>query len=79
MNTNQAIGALLDYGQARGLFRCEDRIYTRNLMLDVLGLDAYRDEGSAEAPLEEVLRVLLDDGRVEGHVSLADKMEAKSR
>ena len=81
MNTNQAINALLDYGLARNLLQPEDRVYARNLMLDALGLDAFRDEPGAEAPLEEILRVLLDDavarGICGGSVTERDLLDTK--
>lgn len=57
---NQAIAALIEYGIHCNLISAEDRIYTTNLLLDLLHLDDYEapDMEAAqlqEMPLEDIL------------------------
>ncbi len=62
MNTYEAVAALAAYGIETGLIPEEERIYTINLILDVMKLDEYEEpKQKTEASLEEILTVLLDD------------------
>ena len=62
MNTYEAINKLVDYAVDNNLIPDCERIYSRNLILDVMKLDFYKDEKSEEtADLETILKVLLDD------------------
>ena len=67
MNTYEAIAALVEYGIANGLTPETERVYTTNLLLDVMKLDDYEEPAQIlEAGLEEILKVLLDDGCARG-------------
>ncbi len=62
MTTYEAISALVTYGIEMGLTPETEKIYTTNLILDVMKLDEYEEpEQKVEAGLEEILAVLLDD------------------
>ncbi|MCI8511737.1 MAG: UDP-glucose--hexose-1-phosphate uridylyltransferase [Lachnospiraceae bacterium] len=58
----EAIRDLVAYGERTGLLEREDTIYARNRLLDVLGLEEYEEPKApvSEAPLEELLKALLD-------------------
>lgn len=59
------IKALTDYGVACGLVPEEERIYTENLLLDIMQCEEYTDEDAAgDMTLEEILNGL-DDMAVE--------------
>ena len=61
MNIFARINELLDYAEKNGLIEKEDRIYSRNLLLDALHLDNFEDEpADANAELEDILRDILD-------------------
>lgn len=82
MTVFSAIESLLNYGEKHSLFEKEDRIYCRNLMLDVLGLDAFEaDAADDNAPLEDILAVLLDyacdKGIIENSVTYRDLFDTK--
>ena len=82
MDVNQAINALLDHGVRTGLM-CEcDRVYSRNALLAALKLDYFEDEpADGEYPLEDVLKVLLDDACARGvcddSVTFRDLLDAR--
>ena len=81
MNIYGATEALLDYGEKNHLFEKADRVYCRNLMLDVLGLDAMEDAQSEEAELQEILAVILDyaceKGIIEDSITYRDLFDTK--
>ncbi len=55
------IAELVHYGETKGLLTADDRIYTTNLLLDVLNLDSYEaPEEITDALLAEILDALLD-------------------
>lgn len=55
------IDNLIAYGLEKGLIESEDVIYTRNLLLNALGLSDYKKESSdKKESLEETLKALLD-------------------
>lgn len=61
----QNIKQLVEYGIAKKLVEPEDRVYTTNMLLDMLGLDAYNEPGEVpdiETPqeLEQALNALLN-------------------
>ena len=60
---NQAIQQLVLYGIRTGLTPPEERIYTTNLILDVLNLDSYAEPEEPSEPwqLETILEKLLED------------------
>lgn len=53
------IAALLDYGCEQGLIAAEDRIYVRNQLLDLFGMDSYEETDGGKLPLEEILSGML--------------------
>ena len=81
---NKRIAQLINYGITRGLIEPEDRYWARNGSLAVLGLDSYQEPEELpeyEAPLEEILKDLLDDaearGVIPGGVTSRDLMDTK--
>ena len=60
----EAIKKLVTYGIETGLISEEERIYSTNLILDVLKLDDYEEpqEGYKNVELQPVLKELLDYG-----------------
>ena len=82
MNVNQAINALLDHGIKTGLMTELDRVYSRNALLAALKLDGFKDDrADGEYPLEDILRVLLDDACARGvcddSVTFRDLLDAR--
>ena len=81
---NKRITQLINYGITRGLIEPEDQYWARNGILAVLGLDSYEQPeelSEHEAPLEEILKDLLDDaearGVIPGGVTSRDLMDTK--
>ena len=81
---NKRIAQLINYGITRGLIEPEDQYWARNGILAVLGLDSYQHPEELpeyEAPLEEILKDLLDDaearGVIPGGVTSRDLMDTK--
>ncbi|MCR5626543.1 MAG: UDP-glucose--hexose-1-phosphate uridylyltransferase [Lachnospiraceae bacterium] len=69
MNVFDAVKALVAYGLEHSLIEKEDVIYAANRILGVLGLEPDGDfscEGGESAPLEDILKVLLDDAAHRG-------------
>ena len=61
ININQTIKNLLGYGRLTGLITEDDEVYSRNLILDCLGLDSYEDVESTNcSDLETILSEILD-------------------
>lgn len=82
MKIYSAIEYLLDYGENNSLFEKEDRIYCRNLMLDVLQLDSFEDaEHDGKKELADILKVILDyaceNGIIEDSVTYRDLFDTK--
>lgn len=64
-----AVGNLVAYGVAHGLIAPEDRVYVRNRIIEVLGLEAYdptAETADGEAPVDDLLAPLLDDAAARG-------------
>ena len=81
---NKRIAQLINYGITRGLIEPEDRFWALNGILSVLGLDSYQEPEELpeyEAPLEEILKDLLDDaearGVIPGGVTSRDLLDTK--
>ena len=81
---NKRIAQLINYGITRGLIEPEDQYWARNGILAVLGLDSYQQPEELpeyEAPLEEILKDLLDDaearGVIPGGITSRDLMDTK--
>ena len=81
MNVNQYISALAQYGIDSGLIDACDRTWAINQLIDALGLHAYEDAEPADAPLEGILKALLDDavarGACEPGVTSRDLMDTR--
>ncbi len=80
----QHIKELVSYGEETGLVAAEDCIYTRNRILEVLGLSEYEEPALAEAPkreLSEILKGLLDyacqAGLIEDNITARDLFDTK--
>lgn len=76
---------LADYGIKQGLIEKEDRIYTINQLLELLGLDEYEEWGNEQETdtkdLEAVLKVLLDygceTGIIEDNITARDLFDTR--
>ena len=78
---------LVEYGIENGLIEEEDRIYTTNVILEMLGLDSYEDPGNVpkimlpeqlEACLKELLDFAVEKGIIaEDSVVLRDLFDTK--
>ncbi|MBR5428837.1 MAG: UDP-glucose--hexose-1-phosphate uridylyltransferase [Clostridia bacterium] len=66
MTLYEAIASLVEYGVKTGLCETADRIYITNLLLDCMKLDTLVPAEPVDAPLEDILKVLLDDARTRG-------------
>ena len=81
------IAALAEYALQNGLITEKDRIYSINLLLDVLHLDEYEEPADREAAgrlgrdLEGILKYLLDDaadrGLIEDSIVYRDLLDTK--
>ncbi len=61
MNIFARIQELLDYAEKNDLIEKEDRIYSRNMLLDALKLEAWEDAATDEgAEIEDILRDICD-------------------
>ena len=72
---NKRIAQLINYGITRGLIEPEDQYWARNGILSVLGLDSYQEPEELpeyEAPLEEILKDLLDDAKTSEATTIRD-------
>lgn len=65
---NESIKKLVTYGIETGLITSEDKIYTTNLIIDALGLDAYTEPAEAytDVNLEEALGEICDYAVAQG-------------
>lgn len=64
-----AVGNLVAYGVAHGLIAPGDRVYVRNRIIDVLGLEVYdlaAETADGHAPVDDLLAPLLDDAAARG-------------
>ena len=60
--TDLAIKSLVEYGIKRKLIDESERIYSTNLILDVMDMDSYEEtEGELITGLEDILSILIDD------------------
>ncbi len=84
---NRNIAALAEYAIQKGLIEKEERIYSINLLLDVLSLDEYEEPSDEKAvketaqDLESILKFLLDDavkrGLIEDSIVYRDLFDTK--
>ena len=76
------INALLRYGLEKGLIEPADEVWTRNRILDILGLDGFEPAGETAAQgLEAILAAILDDaaarGLIDGGITSRDLMDTR--
>lgn len=80
---NSSIKKLVAYGLETGLIPPEEKIYSTNLLLDVLGLDEYEDDGSEysgvnlEETLKEILDYAVEHGIIEDGIVYRDLFDTK--
>ena len=80
---HQAIQQLVLYGIRTGLTPSEERIYTTNLILDVLNLDSYAEPEEPSEPwqletiLEKLLTYAVSHGLVEDNTVSRDLFDTK--
>ena len=60
MEIQARIKQLVNYGMKAELLMEEDRVYTTNLLLDLLKVTEYEDLEVEEAKLEDILKDMLD-------------------
>lgn len=78
-----AIKKLITYGLETGLLPPEEKIYTVNLLLDVLGLDSYEEpeeeyrDVDLESALAEILDYAVSNGLIEDSVVHRDLFDTK--
>ena len=64
---DQAIKDLVGYAVRTGLIEESDRTWAVNALLEAMQLDSWEEPQEAqERPLEDILRVLLDDAAARG-------------
>ena len=78
-----AVKKLVAYGMEKGLVPVEEKIYTTNLILDVLHLEDFEDDGAnySDVDLESILKELLDyavaEGIIEDSIVYRDLLDTK--
>ncbi|PLT31047.1 UDP-glucose--hexose-1-phosphate uridylyltransferase [Peribacillus deserti] len=60
MTIYQSIQSLLNYGVQQGLLESEDVVYSRNRILDILGLDDWEECEGFTSTLDNILNTILD-------------------
>ncbi len=78
----ESIAKLVKYGLDCGLIEQEDKIYTTNRILEILGLDEYEEPTECEWDnLEEILKDILDyaceNGIIENSITCRDLFDTK--
>ncbi len=79
---NNAIKNLVEYGVETGLITTEDKVYTANHLLEILGLDEYNEPQTAtsndlEAILKDVLDFAVENGIVDDNITEKDLFDTK--
>ena len=60
MSVYSDINSLIEYGTVRGLISPLDEIYVRNRLMDILGLQEFKNEASEDKSLREILEALCE-------------------
>lgn len=71
MNVEESVQALVSYGIDKNLIQKEDAVYTANTVFDVLGVEPsyeFSPLGGEPCPLEDILKVLLNDAQTRGYI-----------
>ena len=79
---DQAIKNLVEYGVETGLITTEDKVYTANRLLEILGLDEYSEPETAtssdlEAILKDVLTFAVENGIIDDNITEKDLFDTK--
>ena len=79
---NCAIKDLVEYGVRNGLLTTEDKVYTVNRILEVLGLDEYEEPACIKnEELQDILKVFLDfaveKGLIDDNITEKDLFDTK--
>ncbi len=79
---NCAIKDLVEYGVRNGLLTTEDKVYTVNRILEILGLDEYEEPDSVQnEELEDILKAVLDfaveKGIIDDNITEKDLFDTK--
>ena len=74
---DQAIKNLVEYGVETGLITTEDKVYTANRLLEILGLDEYSEPETAtssdlEVILKDVLSFAVENGIIDDNITEKD-------
>ena len=82
MNINEAVKGIALYGLKNELISEEDMVFVINRILEAIGQDSFEDcEPEADAPLEDMLKVLLDkaveNGVIEDGQTERDLLDTK--
>ena len=81
MNISKNINALVKYGMEKGLLNEEDKIFTANRLLEIMGEDSLDSEISENMELEEILKELCDaaieKGIIEDSITHRDLFDTK--
>ncbi len=79
---NSAIKNLVEYGVSRNLITTEDKVYTTNRLLEVLGLDEYSEPETVtsddlEAILGEFINYAVEKGIIDDNITEKDLFDTK--
>ena len=79
---DQAIKNLVEYGVETGLITTEDKVYTANRLLEILGLDEYSEPETAtssdlEVILKDVLSFAVENGIIDDNITEKDLFDTK--
>lgn len=81
MDIFSAVNSLVRYAIKENLIEKEDEIFARNRILETLGLDSYEESEAVDAPLEDILKAILDyaceKGLCENSVVYRDLFDTK--
>lgn len=77
----KAIAELTEYGVKTGLITEEDIIYVRNTIMDMLGVNDWKDEPIEERTLDEILEEIIsyacENGVIEDTISVKDRFDTR--
>ena len=81
INISKNINSLVKYGMEKGLLNEEDKIFTSNRLLEIMGEDSLDSEISENMELEEILKELCDEaiekGIIEDSITHRDLFDTK--
>ncbi len=81
MNINEAVFSLVSYAEKQGLIEKEDKIFAVNRIIEALSMASIEKAEPADAPLEEILKAILDyaceNGLCENSVVYRDLFDTK--